>query len=247
MTVSAGAVAEGRARCSPTAHDVPDAVRVRRALLRWFGRHRRDFVWRDGPGASRLTPFQVLLVELLLWKTNAARSHDAIRCIVKRYPQPAVVLRRSRRQLEAELRPLGLFRRRAHCMLALSRQLAERHAGVVPTSVAELSALTGVGQYAARATACLLSGSRLMPVDANTTRIFGRLFGREGPGVRTPGPGWDRAMDPFVPRRNPRAFLWATMDLGAALCTARDPRCAACPLRRECVTGRAHLAAAAGA
>jgi A/G-specific adenine glycosylase len=81
-----------------------------------------------------------------------------------------------------------------------------------------------------------------MPVDANTSRIFGRLFGEEGPGVRTPTSAWDGRMEPFVPRREPRRFLWATMDLAAAHCRARAPECGGCPLRAECVTGRVVVA-----
>jgi A/G-specific adenine glycosylase len=216
----------------------PDAARVRKRLLRWYRTSARDFFWRDGPGAAELTRFQVLLVEFLLWKTNAQRSHAVIREIVERYPSPHAVLERTVEQLESELRPLGLYKRRARCLLVFSQQLVECHAGEVPATPEELETLTGIGQYAARATACVLAGSRIMPVDVNTSRIFGRLFGSEGPGVRTPTSVWDRRMDAFVPKRDPKRFLWATMDLAAAHCTARAPRCQTCPLAEDCATGR---------
>ena len=215
----------------------PDPARVRARLLRWFRANGRDFFWREGPSAASLTPFQVLLTEFLLWKTSA-RAEAVIKRIVLAAPDPKAVLRRSRAQWETRLRPLGLHRRRAHCLLALSRQLVDDHGGVVPTDPKELQRLTGIGQYAARATACLLAGSRLMPIDANTSRIFGRLFGGEAPPLRVPGPQWDEALLPFVPPRAPRRFLWATMDLSAAHCLPRNPRCPGCPLRPECVTGR---------
>ena len=217
----------------------PEPQRVRRRLLRWYSRHGRDFFWREGPSARELTRFQLLLVEFLLWKTNAARSHALILEIVERYPRPAAVLRRSVAELEGELRPLGLFRRRAACLAAFAAELVERHGGRVPGEPAELQRLTGIGQYAARATACVLEGSRLMPVDANTSRLFGRLFAVEGPPVRTPGAEWDARIEPFVPKRRPRRFLWAVMDLCAAHCGARAPDCAGCPLRADCRTGRA--------
>jgi A/G-specific adenine glycosylase len=235
----AAAVAEKLSRAKVMA--APDPARVRAGLLRWFARHERPFFWREGPAAMPLTRFQVLLVEFLLWKTNAARSESVIRRIVERYARPSLVIGRTVIQLEDELRPLGLYKRRAHCLVAFSRQLVERHGGEVPGSVAELSRLTGIGQYAARATACMLEGSRLMPVDSNTTRMFGRLFGIDGPGVRTPSAEWDARMAAFVPARHPRRFLWATMDFAAAVCTARDPRCPSCPLRPQCVTGRARV------
>ena len=217
----------------------PDPARVRRSLSRWYGKHARDFFWRDGPSALPLTDFQLLLVEFLLWKTNAERSHDLIRDLTAKYTGPERVMRSKVERLERELHPLGLFRRRAHCLRALAGQLLERHGGEVPREVRDLQALTGIGMYAARATTCVLHGSRLMPVDANTSRIFGRLFGEGGPGVRTPGDEWDERMDPFVPKRNPKRFLWATMDLAATTCVPRTPRCPTCPLRAECRTGRA--------
>jgi A/G-specific adenine glycosylase len=219
--------------------DPPDPPRVRRALLRWFARHGRRFFWREAfaESAPPLTDFQVLLTEFLLWKT-AARAEPTIEAIVRRLPSPGHALRLSRERLEADLRPLGLHRRRAACLLAFSRQIVERHGGIVPRSVAELRLLTGIGQYAARATACVLAGSRLMPVDANTIRVFGRLYGEEGPGPREPGAAWDARFDAFVPRREPRRFLWAVMDLSALICLPREPRCSECPLHRECVTGK---------
>jgi A/G-specific adenine glycosylase len=210
----------------------PDPDQVRRLLLRWFARHRRDFFWRR----EGLRPFQLLLVEFLLWKTSS-RSAPLIESIVARHPAPEHVLRRSRQELEDELRPLGLFRRRAGCMLAFSEQILQR-GGEVPREPAALQELTGIGQYAARATACVLAGSRLMPVDANTSRVFGRLYGEEGPGPREPGAAWDARFDAFVPRRDPKRFLWAIMDLAATTCVPREPRCPSCPLRSECVTGR---------
>lgn len=211
----------------------PDPARCRRALLRWFTKNARSFFWRQ-PG---LTDFQILLVEFLLWKTNA-RSAPVIEEIVRRYPEPAAVLKRSRAQLEDELRPLGLFRRRAACLLAFSQQLVSEHDGVVPHDVDALQALTGIGQYAARATACVLASSRLMPTDANTGRIFGRLYGEAGPGPRKPGAAWDERMLRFVPRTAPRRFLWAVMDLAATTCVPKNPRCGECPLRGECATGK---------
>lgn len=213
----------------------PDPAVVRRGLLRWFARHRRAFFWREGLEGRPLTPFQALLVEFLLWKTNA-RAAPVLEAIVRRHPSPFHVLRRTREDLEAELRPLGLHRRRAECLLAFSRQLVDEHGGEVPRDVAALQRLTGIGQYAARATACLLTGSRLMPVDANTIRVFGRLYGEAGPGPRKPGAAWDERFDALVPRRDPKRFLWAVMDLAAAICVARKPRCVECPLRGECAT-----------
>ena len=214
----------------------PDPARVRRRLLRWFSRNARPFFWREGIGGEPLTTFQVLLVEFLLWKTSA-RAEATIQAIVRRYAAPEDVLRRSLSELEDELRPLGLHRRRARCLLAFAQQILERHGGVTPTGVGPLQALTGIGQYAARATACVLAGSRLMPVDANTARIFGRLHGVEPPSVRQPDASWDARLLAFVPPREPRRFLWATMDLAASTCTPREPRCASCPLVSDCVTG----------
>ena len=214
----------------------PDPQAVRRKLLRWYRREARDFFWRDGASSRALSPFQVLLVEFLLWKTEASRAEPTILRIVQAFPEPAAVLARSQAELEELLRPLGLFRRRAHCLLRLSEQVLALPGGRVPTDPVELARLTGIGQYAARATACLLARSRLMPIDANTTRIFARLFAAEGPDLRRPGAAWDERLLPFVPTRQPKRFLWATMDLGAACCVARRPRCEVCPLKRDCLS-----------
>ena len=109
----------------------------------------------------------------------------------------------------------------------------------MPTEPKQIQGLKGIGQYAARATCRVLDGPRLLPVDANTSRIFGRLLGIEGPPVLTPGADWDAWLEPFVPKREPRRFIWAVMDLCAAHCKPRKPDCAGCPLRADCATSAA--------
>jgi A/G-specific adenine glycosylase len=131
---------------------------------------------------------------------------------------------------------LGYYAR-ARNLLACARAVAAR-GGVFPGSEAELRALPGLGPYTAAAVAAIAFGERATVVDANVERVIARLFA-----IEAPLPAARKAIraraEELTPAERPGDFAQAMMDLGATVCTNRNPRCLLCPLAANCAGRRA--------
>jgi A/G-specific adenine glycosylase len=115
---------------------------------------------------------------------------------------------------------------------AAARRVVSAHGGELPRDLESLRNLEGVGSYTAGAIASIAFKQRVAAVDGNVTRVLSRLFAIEGAGqarVRA-------AADAFaaIDEGDPGDWTQALMELGALVCTPRQPRCASCPARAQC-------------
>lgn len=136
---------------------------------------------------------------------------------------------------------LGYYRRPRHLRQA-AQAIVERHGGAIPSKVDELMALPGVGRYTAGAVASIAFGRPAPIVDGNVARVLARLFALNAP-LNLPATGrrlWELAAA-LVPRSAPGDFNQAMMELGATVCTPRQPHCPACPLADLCCARRRGL------
>lgn len=98
--------------------------------------------------------------------------------------------------------------------------------------------LPGVGRYAANAAAAVAFGRRSPTVDGVSARVYRRYFGlAEGRPAIGDRDLWD-LVERATPDRGARTWNWAVLDLAAAICLPRNPRCEACPLRDGCVAAK---------
>jgi A/G-specific adenine glycosylase len=197
--------------------------RVRRAVLRWYAAEHRDFPWR-----GRSDPYAVLVSEVMLQQTQASRVAPSFTRFMARFPTAQDLATASAADVLAEWSGLG-YNRRA---LALQRTAAQVVAHGWPAEVEGLQQLPGIGPYTARAVASLAFGRAVGVVDTNVRRWLLRRFGGPDDPTRL-----QALADALAARgRGPRVAAWthATMELGAAVCRARLPRCAACPLALAC-------------
>jgi len=130
---------------------------------------------------------------------------------------------------------LGYYAR-ARNLHAAARAIAERRGGRFPRTLEELRKLPGVGRYTAGAIASIAFGVRAPVLDGNVRRVLTRLFGIRKSIER---PATQRRLwalaEALLPRTSPGDFNQALMELGARVCTPKQPRCSACPLRSACV------------
>jgi A/G-specific adenine glycosylase len=207
------------------------ATAFRRRLLAWSRRHPRELFWRREP----LSPFGVLLIEILLSRTRAEAVEPIARSLLASFPVPERLAGQRTPQVEGLLRPLGLHRKRARQLIDCAGRLAEDHEGRVPRDLQSLLALPGVGLYAASAVLCFAYGRRRAIVDANVARVYTRCFGfgRTPRRLATARQLWSLA-ERMLPLRRVRAFNWALLDLGSRVCLPLTPRCGLCPLATSC-------------
>lgn len=203
-------------------------------LLGWYDRHARDLPWRARPGAPPPDPYRVWLSEVMLQQTTVAAVKPYFERFTTRWPKVEALAAAPEEEVMAAWAGLGYYSR-ARNLVKAARAVAAL--GGFPDSEAGLRALPGLGDYTAAAVAAIAFGRRAVVVDANVERVVARLFA-----LAEPLPAARKAIrartDSITPERRAGDFAQAMMDLGATVCTARDPRCLLCPLAGHCA-GRA--------
>ena len=199
-------------------------------IVDWYGTAARDLPWRQ----PDVDAWAVLVSEVMLQQTPVTRVEPVWREWLARWPRPADLAAASPADVIRAWGKLG-YPRRALRLREAALAITERHGGVVPDDVPALEALPGVGTYTARAVACFGYGHPQPVVDTNVRRVVSRLVhGRVEPGNARAADLQDIAtLAPAGPERAVR-FSVAVMELGALVCVAGTPRCAACPVRDRC-------------
>jgi len=218
----------------PTVHgQLEPAGGLVRDVVRWYADAARDLPWRR-PGTS---PYAVLVSEVMLQQTPAARVVQPFSAWLARWPAVADLAGAPSGEAVRQWGRLG-YPRRALRLHAAALACVERHGGAVPSTVAELEALPGVGRYTARAVAAFAFGVRVPVVDVNVRRVVARAVEGVAQGPVTVGirdlalvAGLLPAGGDGVPA--PLASV-ALMELGALVCKARTPHCSACPVAGRC-------------
>ena len=212
-------------------HRTPPAT-LRKRLLGWYDRSRRDLPWRAPPGEVA-EPYRVWLSEIMLQQTTVATVGPYFRRFVERWP---TVDDLAAADLDAVLHAwqgLGYYARARNlhaCAARVSRDLG----GVFPDTEDGLRDLPGIGPYTAAAIAAIAFDRPATPVDGNIERVMSRLCR-----IETPLPGAKAEIGAqaarLTPRRRAGDFAQALMDLGATVCRPRGPDCDACPWRDDCL------------
>jgi len=200
---------------------------LRRALLAWYQRHRRDLPWRRGADA-----YAVWVSEVMLQQTTVRSALDYYQRFMERFPTVEALAGACEEDVLAAWSGLGYYHR-ARSLHRAARQLQERHGGVFPRTLEAALALPGVGLYSASAVLSIAYGVALPVVDGNVRRVLGRLLALRGPEYRRDGPYYNRAEE-LLDRERPGEWNQALMELGATLCLPRRPACPACPVRAHC-------------
>jgi A/G-specific adenine glycosylase len=206
------------------------------AAIRWYDATARDLPWRR-PDTS---PWGVLVSEVMLQQTPVPRVVPVWTAWLARWPTPRSLAAAAAGDAVRAWGRLG-YPRRALRLHETASALVDRYGGEVPADVDALLGLPGIGAYTARAVAAFAFGQRHPVVDTNVRRLVARAVGgRAGGGPATTAADLVAvaALLPDRPARAARASV-AFMELGALVCTAGEPACDVCPLRRNC---RWHMA-----
>jgi len=207
---------------------------LRRRLVDWYRRERRDLPWRSNRDAYR-----VWISEAMLQQTRVETVVDYFERFLERFPRLEDLAAADEEEVLALWSGLGYYSR-ARKLRAAARALVERHDGEFPRTREAALALPGVGPYTAGAVLSIAYDLPEPLVDGNVRRVFCRLFGLDAPADSTALQKelWALA-ESLVPRRG-GAGDWnqGLMELGATVCTPRSPRCSTCPWTRSCVARR---------
>ena len=201
------------------------------SMTSWYRAHARDLPWRE-PGT---TPWGVLVSEVMSQQTPVARVAPAWKVWMERWPSPAALAQAETAEVLRAWGRLG-YPRRALRLVECARAVVEHHGGELPQDLEELKGLPGIGEYTAGAVMAFAFGRRALTLDTNVRRVLARAVG----GQALPEPSLSQAerrrADALLPRGDIEASAWsaAVMELGALVCTAKEPRCEQCPWRESC-------------
>jgi A/G-specific adenine glycosylase len=219
-----------------TAREATRRTEVRSGVVQWFDGAARELPWR----APDRTPWGVLVSEVMLQQTPVVRVEPAWRAWLEQWPTPADLAEAPTADVLRAWGRLG-YPRRALRLQECAKAIVERHDGVVPRTEEELRALPGVGEYTAAAVLAFAYGKRSVVVDTNVRRVLARAVS----GTALPAPSYtaaERALaTALAPSGDTEAARWAaaSMELGALVCTAKAPKCGACPVAGLCAWRRA--------
>ena len=205
-------------------------------LLAWYDRNARVMPWRvppeDKKAGVRPDPYRVWLSEVMLQQTTVAAVRDYFRRFTDRWPTVVDLAAAVDADVMAEWAGLGYYAR-ARNLLACARAVMRDHGGVFPATRDGLLTLPGIGPYTAAAIAAIAYDESATVVDGNVERVMSRLWL-----VTDPLPGakaeLTRLAGMLTPQDRPGDYAQAVMDLGATICTPRNPACGICPWRDPC-------------
>ncbi len=206
-------------------------------LLAWYSITARDLPWRRKPD-----PYGVWISEVMLQQTQVATVIPYWRRWMEALPTPAALAAATEAQVLKLWEGLGYYSRARNLKKAAEIILRE-HSGHFPQEIELVRALPGVGEYTAGAVCSIAFDQPEAAVDGNVARVLARLHviqgdPRSGPAkaaIWAKARAWMSAAAKLPRTDRPCGSLTqALMELGALVCTPRQPRCEACPLRRSC-------------
>jgi A/G-specific adenine glycosylase len=217
--------------------DTTKVVRLRRSLLGWYDRCRRDLPWRNSSD-----PYAIWVSEVMLQQTRVAVVMERYKAFLARFPSVVSLALAPEQDVLALWSGLGYYRR-ARMLHKAAQFVAHHHQGTLPASADELRLLPGIGAYTAAAIASIAYGEPVAVVDGNVERVLCRMAGWEA-GSRAGGAILKRKIgelaSEFVDPERPGDFNQALMELGATVCLPRNPQCLVCPLCSDCKTRGEH-------
>ena len=219
-----------------------DATKLRRQLLAWYDRHRRVMPWRALPG-GKADPYHVWLSEIMLQQTTVVTVGPYFQRFLERWPDIHALAAADLDEVLHGWQGLGYYAR-ARNLHRCAQVLSREHGGVFPGTEEGLLSLPGIGAYTAAAVAAIAFGRPASVVDGNVERVMARLFA-----IETPMPDAKPEMRlraaglaPTTSRGRPGDYAQALMDLGAVICTPRNPKCGQCPISDFCTARSAGIA-----
>lgn len=195
---------------------------IRRKLLRWYDRHHRDLPWR-----RTRDPYAIWIAETMLQQTQVTTVLPYYERFLGELPDVHALDRAPLKRVLALWSGLGYYRR-AENLKKSAREIVRKYAGHLPDNYHALLALPGVGDYTAGALMSIAFQRSYPAIDGNAHRVLDRLFAAKNDNELRQAAGL------LVPRSRPGYFNQGLMELGARICTPKDPHCPRCPLAAHC-------------
>src|SRR5690554_60097 len=194
---------------------------------RRYGRHQL-------PWQLHNHPYHVLVSELMLQQTQVATVIPYFENWIKLFPDFNTLANAHEDQVLSAWQGLGYYSR-ARNLYQAAQFVMTNYQGELPSTPEQLREVPGVGPYTAGAITSFAFDKPAALVDGNVKRLFSRYFGIEGdPSTTHVNREIWKLAEQYTPNHDNRVYAQGLLDLGATCCTARNPKCAECPLQNSC-------------
>lgn len=200
-------------------------------LLAWYDQHQRHLPWRARPGETP-NPYYVWLSEIMLQQTTVVTVGPYFNHFIELWPTVQAMANAELDDILHAWQGLGYYAR-ARNLHKCAKEIVATYHGAFPRDYATLLKLPGIGPYTAAAISSIAFAIPAPVMDGNIERIMARLY-------RYPKPLRDGKKDLYgyiealTPEKRPGDFAQALMDIGARVCTPKNPKCDQCPLQAFC-------------
>ena len=199
-------------------------------ILSWYDQGHRDLPWR-----RTQDPYRIWISEIMLQQTRAETVVSYYERFLARYPTVQDLASAPEEELLKAWEGLGYYSL-ARSLQKAAKEIVARYGGQLPADLEKLRALPGIGDYTAGAIASIAFGIPAAAVDGNVERVLCRWDAIKDevgtPAVRRQITARAQAL---VPPDRPGAFANAMMEMGATMCTPKNPKCLLCPVREGCM------------
>lgn len=203
---------------------------LRKKLLSWFNKNKRDFPWR-----MTHNWFHLLIAEMMLRRTRAEQVLPIYEDFTRRYQNVTDTTRLKEKELQKLLYPLGLHWRSKQLFKTI-HYLRDHYRLRVPNKSDDFQKIPGVGPYSNAMLRNRLFNEPLATVDANVVRILLRWQGLPYQAEARRNPDLINLANRFVTGKHSADLNLALLDFSALVCRPRTPHCSNCPFIRECQT-----------
>jgi A/G-specific adenine glycosylase len=202
---------------------------IQTKLLRWFEKKGRDLPWRKTGD-----PYAIWISEIMLQQTQVATVIPYYQRFLKSFPTVHHLAKSDLSKVLKIWEGLGYYSR-ARNLHRASKIILNHFKGKIPDHLKDLLGLPGIGKYTAGAILSIAYNKEAPILDGNVKRVLSRLFAISSNLVagKTEGLLW-KISESLIPKGRSNSFNQAIMDLGAMICTPKDPLCYRCPLHRHC-------------
>ena len=209
---------------------IPVRSAVENKLLPWFAENKRIMPWR-----TERTPYRVWISELMLQQTRVDQVVSYFHRFMERFPTLEVLAAAEQDDVLKAWEGLGYYAR-ARNLHKAAQIIMEQHGGAFPQTAEAIRALPGIGDYTTAAIGSLAFNLDLAVLDGNVIRVLARLFAfTKDPRLTTSRQQLQQWADDLLVKGEAGNYNEAMMELGATLCTPRNPQCARCPLTGVCL------------
>jgi A/G-specific adenine glycosylase len=212
----------------------PSPRNITTAIEQWFASNQRPLPWRRD-----YDPYHVWVSEVMLQQTRMDVVLPYFDKFLARFPTVHDLAAASLDDVVALWSGLGYYRR-ARMLHAGAQHVVKNLDGKLPREASALRTIPGIGRYTAGAISSTAFEERAPIVDGNVMRVLARVFAIEQSlkSSALEKAVWSRSEELVAACADPRAFNQGLMELGASICTPRNAKCVACPLRNQCIAFR---------